>query len=88
MLARAVDSLLRQTFDDWVCELHNDDPDDTSPGELIDRIGDKRITVVNHIENLGPTRTFNVFFKSIREPFFSLLEDDNWWEPEFLQVMI
>ena len=88
LLSRAVNSLLRQTFDDWVCELHNDDPHDPSPGELIDRIGDKRITVVNHSENLGATRTFNLFFKSIPEPFFSLLEDDNWWEPEFLEIMI
>ena len=88
LLVRAIDSLLRQTFDDWVCELHNDDPQDPSPGELIHRIGDKRITVVNHEENLGATRAFNLFFKSIQEPFFSLLEDDNWWEPEFLRTMI
>lgn len=88
LLVRAVDSLLRQTFRDWVCELHNDDPHDLSPGNLIDQIGDKRITVVNHKENLGATRTFNLFFKSIQEPFFSLLEDDNWWEPEFLETMI
>jgi len=88
LLVRAVNSLLHQTFDDWVCELHNDDPNDPSPGELIDRIGERRITVVNHKENLGATRTFNLFFKSIPEPFFALLEDDNWWEPEFLETMI
>ena len=88
LLVRAVDSLIRQTFTDWLCELHNDDPHDTGPAELIDRIGDKRITVVTHSENLGATRTFNSFFKSIREPFFALLEDDNWWEPEFLETMI
>jgi hypothetical protein len=55
---------------------------------LIDRIADKRITVINHNENLGATRTFNLFFKSVAEPFFSLLEDDNWWEPDFLEKMI
>lgn len=85
---RAVQSLLGQTFQDWVCELHNDDPQDPSPGKLIESIGDKRITVVNHKENLGATRTFNLFFKSAREPFFALLEDDNWWQPEFLEMMI
>jgi len=88
LLVRAVNSLLQQTFGDWVCELHNDDPHDPAPVELIDLIGDKRITVVNHKENLGATRTFNLFFKSIQEPFFSLLEDDNWWEPGFLETMI
>jgi glycosyltransferase involved in cell wall biosynthesis len=88
LLVRAVNSLRRQTFEDWVCELHNDDPRDPSPGELIHRIGDKRITVVSHRENLGATRTFNLFFQSTSEPFFALLEDDNWWEPDFLETMI
>lgn len=88
LLARAVDSLLRQSFQDWVCELHNDDPQDPAPGKLIESIADQRITVVNHKENLGATRTFNLFFKSVQEPFFALLEDDNWWEPEFLETMV
>jgi glycosyltransferase involved in cell wall biosynthesis len=88
LLKRAVDSLLQQTLQDWVCELHNDDPRDAYPAELIHRLGDERIIVVNHSENLGAVRTFNLFFRSIAEPFFSLLEDDNWWEPEFLQTMV
>jgi glycosyltransferase involved in cell wall biosynthesis len=88
LLQRAISSLLQQTFQDWICELHNDDPRDAHPAELIRRLGDKRITVVNHPENLGAVRTFNLFFKSVAEPFFALLEDDNWWEPEFLQTMV
>jgi len=88
LLERAVDSLTRQSFGDWVCELHNDDPRDTFPRELVDRVGDARIKIVDHRENLGATRTFNLFFKSIEEPFFALLEDDNWWEPRFLETMI
>lgn len=88
LLVRAVNSLLRQTCKEWVCELHNDDPNDCAPNGLIDRIGDNRITVVNHSENLGAIKTFNLFFKQIQEPFFALLEDDNWWEPDFLETMI
>ncbi len=79
---------MRQNFQDWVCELHNDDPQDPAPGKLIESIADQRITVVNHKENLGATRTFNLFFKAVEEPFFALLEDDNWWEPEFLDTMV
>jgi len=88
LLPRALDSLLAQTFRDWVCELHNDDPHDRFPSELAARLGDPRITVINHPRNLGPTASFNLFFKRVEEPFFSLLEDDNWWEPDFLQTMI
>jgi GT2 family glycosyltransferase len=88
LLRRAVESLLNQTFRDWVCELHNDDPADKFPEELVRRVGDPRITLVNHEVNYGPTRSFNGFFKPISETYFSILEDDNWWEPEFLQRMV
>jgi hypothetical protein len=88
LLPRAVDSLLTQTLRDWVCELHNDDPADPFPGELVRRVADPRITLVNHEVNYGPTRSFNGFFKPSRETYFSILEDDNWWEPEFLRTMV
>lgn len=88
LLPRALDSLLQQTCQDWVCELHNDDPGDTTPQELVDKINDRRITLVNHPQNLGPTQTFNQVFKPVEEPFVSLLEDDNWWNPTFLETMV
>jgi hypothetical protein len=80
--------LLRQEFDDWVCELHNDDPADPYPRALVRQVGDPRITAVDHEENLGPIRTFNLAFRDVAEPFVSILEDDNWWEPSFLRVML
>lgn len=88
LLVRAINCLLGQTFEDWVCELHNDDPHDRAPSEIVDRIADKRITVVNHTDNLGAIKTFNLFSKPIQEEYFALLEDDNWWEPDFLKTMI
>jgi Glycosyl transferase family 2 len=88
LLPRALDSLLAQTLPDWVCELHNDDPQDSFPRQLAERIQDPRISVVDHPRNLGATQSFNLVFRTTEEPFASQLEDDNWWEPEFLQVMI
>lgn len=88
LLPRALRSLLAQTFEDWVCELHNDAPDDSFPGELARETGDPRITVVNHTQNLGGIGTFNLMFDSRSESYFSLLEDDNWWEPGFLARMV
>ncbi len=87
LLPRALKSLLDQTFTDWICELHNDDPSDPIPGQLVEQIADPRVVVVNHSQNLGPTATFNLVFQSVPEPFICLLEDDNWWEPHFLATM-
>jgi glycosyltransferase involved in cell wall biosynthesis len=89
LLRRAVASLLAQTFTDWVCELHNDDPGDPFPGKLVEELADPRIRMVTHPTNLGPTRTFNLMYREgLDESYVSLLEDDNWWEPDFLRVMI
>ena len=88
MLPRALESLRSQTFKDWVCEVHNDDPVDKFPEELVARVADPRISVVNHPVNLGGAATMNAFYAPCKEEFISILEDDNWWEPEFLEEML
>jgi len=85
LLPRALDSLIAQTHTNWICELHNDDPDDPFPETLVAAANDRRITYHRHARNLGPTASFNNVFKPIHEPFISLLEDDNWWEPQLLE---
>lgn len=89
LLKRALASLLAQTHTDWVAELHNDDPTDPEPGRMVAELGDARIRCVNHAVNLGPTRTFGLMYREPpRERYVSLLEDDNWWEPGFLEAMV
>lgn len=88
LLPRAITSLRAQTVTDWICELHNDDPADSFPAELVHRLADPRIKLVQHERNLGPVATFNLFYQPVPEPFYSILEDDNWWEPEFLGKML
>lgn len=88
MLPRALASLRAQTCTDWICELHNDDPDDPRPGQLLTKLRDPRFTLVPHPRNLGGTATFNLFSRPTPEPFYSILEDDNWWEPDFLATML
>ncbi|MBD2176618.1 glycosyltransferase family 2 protein [Pseudanabaena sp. FACHB-1998] len=88
LLQRALNSLLQQTFKDWVCEIHNDDPNDFFPKQLVENVSDNRLILISHPENLGAVKSFNLIFKEVSEPFISLLEDDNWWEPNFLETMI
>jgi len=88
LLPRAIESLRAQTFTGWICELHNDDPVDAFPAELLQRLGDPRIRLFQHERNLGPVASFNLFYQPVSEPFFSILEDDNGWEPQFLEKML
>ena len=88
MLPRAIESLVNQTFTDWQCEVHNDDPEDRFPGQLVGKIGDRRVQIYNHPKNLGGAATMNAFYAPAKEEFVSILEDDNWWEPGFLEEMV
>lgn len=88
LLRRSLKSLLDQTFTDWICELHNDAPDDPFPAKLAVELNDPRISVVNHEQNLGAVGTFNLIFDPRPERYISLLEDDNWWDPKFLETMV
>ena len=88
LLRRALESVRRQTFSSWVCEVHNDAPDDPSPTQVVAGLNDPRITCVTHPRNLGGTATFNLFFRPTREPFYAVLEDDNAWAPDFLARLL
>lgn len=88
LLPRALNSLLAQTHTNWVCEMHNDDPEDLYPERLVAELNDPRIIYVRHERNLGPTENFNHAFRAVQEPFVSLLEDDNWWEPGLLARLL
>lgn len=88
MLPRALKSLRSQTFKNWICEVHNDDPTDKFPEKMVRAIADSRIIIINHPKNQGGAATINAFYAPVKEEFISILEDDNWWEPEFLEEML
>lgn len=88
LLRRALASLRAQTFTDWVCELHNDAPDDDDPRRLVEETGDPRILYRHHERNWGPVAVFNHAYAGGPEPCLSILEDDNWWEPGFLAAAL
>jgi glycosyltransferase involved in cell wall biosynthesis len=88
LVGRAVESLLAQTFTDWVCEVHDDDPENHFVKDYITQLNDNRFIVKQHSKNLGAVQSFNLAFTSNTEAFSSILEDDNWWEPAFLQTAI
>jgi glycosyltransferase involved in cell wall biosynthesis len=88
LLARSLFSLLNQTYPAWIAEVVNDDPEDEGVAEIIKSLGDSRISISDSPLRRGGTGNFNYAFRTVAEPFASILEDDNWWEPEFLATMV
>ncbi len=88
LLERALRSLLAQTHRDWIATVLNDDPADARVAALLGQLGDPRLTLEHPAVHRGGTGNFNYAFRAVAEPFASVLEDDNWWEPGFLAAML
>jgi glycosyltransferase involved in cell wall biosynthesis len=88
LLSRALESLVAQTLGDWEARVVNDDPADDEVTKLIATMGDPRISLHQPMVRRGAAGAFNEAFRGTDGEFISVLEDDNWWEPSFLQVMV
>ncbi|MCX2575914.1 glycosyltransferase family 2 protein [Pedobacter sandarakinus] len=89
LLERALQSLIKQTYPDWIAEVLNDAPEDTGVEDLINQLDDPRIVLSKPAIKRGGTGNFNyAFTQHIDEDFACILEDDNWYHHDFLLKMI
>lgn len=88
MLRRALLSVVRQTHRDLRVRVVNDDPNDCAVQDIIEDVADDRVSLFEPLEKRGATINFNLMFSDGDADFVSLLEDDNWWEPGFLETML
>jgi glycosyltransferase involved in cell wall biosynthesis len=87
LFKRALASVLEQTYRNILVKIINDDPDDKAVFEIVSALNHPRVSIFSPCRNRGPTANFNIAFSDTKAPFVSVLEDDNWWEPQFLEVM-
>ncbi len=88
LLKRALASLRAQTCRDWCALVRNDAPDDDTPETVVRELADPRIRYECAPVNLGGSATLDLAFAPRDTPFAALLEDDNWWEADFLARML
>lgn len=87
MLRRSLKSALDQTYRNIVVRVVNDDPSDTLVNAIVEEAQDPRACLFKPLEKRGGTRNFNLMLREKEASYVSLLEDDNWWEPAFLDSM-
>jgi glycosyltransferase involved in cell wall biosynthesis len=84
LLLRAVDSVLQQTFGDFHVLVIDDGGGDVPPLPE-----DPRLTVLRLPENVGHLGVINnVGIQLTRSPYIALLNDDNEWRPQHLEVSV
>ncbi len=89
-LRRALEGLQQQSFSDWVCDVFDDDPDQSGKGVVVD-LGDPRIVYHANPQNLGASQNIDQCFTR-QNPhgagYFCVLEDDNQILPNHLEENI
>ena len=85
-VCRAVSSVLDQTFTDFEVIVI----DDASTDDTIERLNDfgDRIQVIRHAENKGVSAARNSGIRKAEGRYIALLDSDDYWIPEKLQVQI
>ncbi len=85
MLRRSLASVLAQTHRNVRVHVVNDDPNDPEVGQIVAAAADPRAALFEPVIKRGATGSFGLVFEETAADYTALLEDDNWWEPAFLQ---
>jgi glycosyltransferase involved in cell wall biosynthesis len=88
LLAQALASVLAQDFVDFEVIVRDDAG---RPGEVEDVIGraaDDRILHRRNERNLGDLANNQLLYAEARGQYLAHLDDDDWWQPEFLSCMV
>ncbi len=88
LLARAIQSVLDQSFADWSIVLLNNGGEPTDVNGVVDGFSDRlngRIEVIHARANLSIGAAANATVAGPLGEFYTLLDDDDAWEPQFLE---
>lgn len=88
-LAQSIDSILRQTYENWELIIVNDCSTD-STREIAESYArkDRRITVINNEVNKKLPASLNIGFEKARGELFTWTSDDNAFAPKALENML
>ena len=84
-LKRALQSMIAQTWENWVCDVYDDDPD-RAGWAVCDALGDERIHYNHNAPQRFASRNIDGCFTADnphRADYFCVVEDDNFILPEF-----
>jgi glycosyltransferase involved in cell wall biosynthesis len=84
-LQRAVNSVLRQTYEDWKLYVVNDAPENSIQDVIPD---DNRIECIRHDENKGAPAARNTGIQASEASYIAFLDDDDAWKSEKLERQV
>ncbi len=85
VLARAIDSILRQTMSQWEVLVVDDEPN-TETNRIVESYSDPRIRYLAHQRNRGLSAARNTGIRNARSEYIAFLDDDDMFFPRKLEV--
>lgn len=86
-IAEAIESVRRQTREDWELIVVDDGSRDGT-ADLVETFTDVRIRVIRELENRGPAFARNRAISLAQAPLVATLDSDDLWLPQYLATMI
>ncbi|GAA3927394.1 glycosyltransferase family 2 protein [Microbacterium soli] len=90
-LRRALASITGQSFEDWALIIVNDGGDPSEVAQIVDELPDqhhRRVTIIDHAAPLGRWEAANAGVRVADGEFLILHDDDDSWEPSFLDTAV
>ena len=86
-LHAALSSALNQSFEDFEIVVFDDAASD-STRQLVESLGDRRLSYRSNPHPLGPAGNHRAAFQQARGEFLAILNHDDRWEPDFLGTLV
>ena len=91
LLQRAIQSVLGQTFQDWVMVIVNDGGDKEGVVQLVNQYENEfreRIMIIHNDVSLGMEAASNVGIKNSHSEYVVIHDDDDSWHPMYLEKCV
>ncbi len=87
-ISAAFDSLIEQTYTNWVCLCMNDGSKDNT-WDIMQKYAeqDSRIHIFTQ-ENKGLTATLNILLDKVQGPYLAYLDSDDSYHPQMLEILM
>jgi len=86
-IAQAIESVRRQTFEDWELIIVEDCSTDNSQAAISEFLGDARIRLIRHQINQGYTAALKTGIANVRSEYFGILDSDDCLTPQAVETM-
>lgn len=90
-LKRAIDSALKQTFSHWHLAIVNDGGNQSEVEAITSLFKNDlkgRLTLCHHPKSKGMAAASNTALQATQSEYIALLDDDDTWEPSFLELSL